>query len=57
MNKGQANQMGISDRDYMREPAKDIKAGKPRAHIKKAENKPSVAERIKFWLWNLKNGK
>jgi hypothetical protein len=39
----------------MREPAKETKPGKPRAQLKKAGNKPPLAKRIRFWLWNLKN--
>jgi hypothetical protein len=49
--------MGILDRDYMRDPAEKPKAGKPRAHIKEAGNKPPLWQRIRFWLWNLKNRK
>jgi len=45
--------MGISDRDYMREKDAKAPAPKPRAFVKKARNKPSVAKRLKFWLWNL----
>jgi hypothetical protein len=45
--------MGIADRDYMREPAEKPKPGKPRAHIRKADNTPSLLKRIRFWLWNL----
>ena len=48
--------MGISDRDYMRQPTREPKPGKPRPRLKKADNKPSLFKRIKFWLWNLKNG-
>ena len=47
--------MGISDRDYMRDPAEKPKQGKPRPHIQKADNKPSLARRIQFWFWNLKS--
>ena len=47
--------MGISDRDYMRKPAEKAEPAKPRAHIRKAENKPSLIARLKFWLWSLKN--
>jgi hypothetical protein len=47
--------MGISDRDYMREPEAKQKPPKPRAFIKKADNKPSLAKRVKFWFWNLIN--
>jgi len=47
--------MGISDRDYMRDPAEKPKLGKPRPHIQKADNKPSLARRIQFWFWNLKS--
>ena len=39
----------------MRQPSREQKPGKPRAHIKKAENRPSVFKRIRFWLWQLKN--
>jgi len=49
--------MGISDRDYMRDPAKTPKLGKPRPHIQKADNKPSFSKRIRFWIWSLKNRK
>ncbi|VGO19458.1 hypothetical protein [Pontiella sulfatireligans] len=49
--------MGISDRDYMRKPAEQLEPEKPRAHIKKAANKPSIIQRLKFWLWSLKNAK
>ena len=49
--------MGISDRDYMRKPEKEPKLNKPRAQVKKAENKPSLLKRIQFWLWNLRNSK
>ena len=45
--------MGISDRDYMRQPPRRPEPGKPRPHIKKAANKPSLASRVKFWWWNL----
>lgn len=47
--------MGISDRDYMREPTKKTDPGKPRARVKKPDNRPSLIKRLKFWLWNLKN--
>lgn len=47
--------MGISDRDYMREPQKDPKLRKPKAKIEKAENKPPLLKRLQFWIWNLKN--
>lgn len=47
--------MGISDRDYMREPTRETKPGKPRAHLRKADNKPPLLQRIRFWLWSLKN--
>lgn len=47
--------MGISDRDYMREPAKKMEPGKPRPQVKKADNKPSLISQIKFWIWKLKN--
>ncbi|VGO12693.1 hypothetical protein PDESU_01247 [Pontiella desulfatans] len=40
----------------MREPANHPKPGKARAHIRKAGNKPPILKRLKFWLWNLKNG-
>ncbi len=46
--------MGIGDRDYMRETRPEPKLRKPRAQLKKAENKPSIVKRIQFWLWNLK---
>ena len=49
--------MGISDRDYMRNPVEPPEPGKPRIRIKKADNKPSFLKRIKFWIWNLKNRK
>jgi hypothetical protein len=49
--------MGISDRDYMRNPVEPPKPGKTRAHAKKAENKPSFLKRMQFWVWNLKNRK
>jgi len=54
---GQDNPMGISDRDYMREPTEPPNPKKPRPHIQKADNKPPLAKRIRFWLWNLKNRK
>jgi hypothetical protein len=41
----------------MREPVETPKPGKPRPHIRKADNPPSLAKRIKFWFWNLKNRK
>jgi hypothetical protein len=46
--------MGISDRDYMREPARQNKPGRPRPRVKKADNKPSLIKRIQFWIWNLR---
>lgn len=49
--------MGIYDRDYMREPNRKKEPAKPRPHIKKAGNKPSLWERLRFWLWSLSNGK
>ena len=49
--------MGIADRDYMRDPVEKPKPGKPRPHIRKADNKPPLLKRIQFWLWNLKNRK
>jgi len=49
--------MGIADRDYMRDPAEKPKPEKPRPHVKKADNKPPLLKRIRFWLWNLKNRK
>ena len=49
--------MGISDRDYMREPAKKPQPGKPRAQIQKADNKPSPLKRLRFWFWNLRHNK
>ena len=41
----------------MRRPSTKLEAGEPRAHIKKADNKPPIFSRIKFWLWSLKNNK
>jgi hypothetical protein len=49
--------MGIYDRDYMRRPAENTEPTKPRANLQKAGNKPSVIDRLKFWIWNLKNKK
>ncbi len=49
--------MGISDRDYMRNPAEPPKPAKPRPHVKKAKNKPSFTKQLQFWIWNLKNRK
>jgi hypothetical protein len=49
--------MGISDRDYMREPVKKPTPSKPRTHIRKADNPPPLSKRIRFWLWSLKNRK
>ncbi len=53
--KGKEIQMGISDRDYMREPHQDPKLRKPKAKIHKAVNKPPLLKRLQFWIWNLKN--
>lgn len=47
--------MGIADRDYMREPQKEPKLRKPKAKVQKADNKPPLLKRIRFWIWNLKN--
>ena len=47
--------MGISDRDYMREPSKPTKLSRPPLRVKKADNKPSLIKRIRFWFWNLRN--
>ena len=49
--------MGISDRDYMREPAKEPRPGKPRPHVKKAANNPPLIQRIRFWFWQLTHRK
>ncbi len=49
--------MGISDRDYMRNPVEKPEPGKPRPHIQKPGNNPSLLKRIQFWIWNLKNRK
>ena len=49
--------MGLADRDYMRDPVEKIKPGRPRAQIRKADNKPPLLQRIKFWFWNLRNRK
>ncbi len=51
--KGKQIHMGISDRDYMREPREPEKPPRPRARVRKADNKPSLVSRIRFWLWNL----
>jgi hypothetical protein len=47
--------MGIYDRDYMRKPSEEPRMKKPRARIEKADNKPTLIKRLKFWFWNLKN--
>jgi len=47
--------MGISDRDYMRDPVEKPKSEKPRPHLPKADNKPPLFKRIRFWFWSLKN--
>ena len=49
--------MGISDRDYMRDPVEKKKPGKPRPNIGKAGNTPSLWKRIRFFFWNLRNRK
>jgi hypothetical protein len=49
--------MGISDRDYMRESSRQDELPKARARIHKADNKPSLIARIRFWLWNLTHNK
>jgi hypothetical protein len=41
----------------MREPVEEPKLGKPRPNVKKAANKPALAERIRFWLWRLTHRK
>ncbi len=51
--KGKQIHMGISDRDYMRKPVPQQEPPKPRAHLKKADNKPSLLKRLRFWFWNL----
>ena len=50
--KGKKIQMGISDRDYMREKEAKQTPPKPRAFVKKAGNRPSLLKRLKFWFWN-----
>jgi hypothetical protein len=47
--------MGISDRDYMREPIRENEPGKPQARIKKADNRPGLLKRLKFWIWSRAN--
>ena len=39
----------------MREPERKPVPGKPRAHVKKAENKPSWLNRLRFWLWKARH--
>lgn len=51
--KGKKIHMGIADRDYMRGKKAERKTPEPRAFIKKAGNRPSLAKRLKFWFWNL----
>ncbi|MBN2684464.1 MAG: hypothetical protein JXR40_04235 [Pontiellaceae bacterium] len=45
--------MGITDRDYMREPEERTSVPKPKTRVPKAENKPPIIKRIQFWFWNL----
>lgn len=49
--------MGISDRDYMRESARQKEVPEARARVRKAENRPSLLKRLRFWLWNLTHTK
>jgi hypothetical protein len=53
--KGKQIQMGIADRDYMRD--KDAKTDPPRARafVRKADNRPSLLKRLRFWFWNLRH--
>ncbi len=37
----------------MREPVKQHEPPKPKVRIRKADNKPSIFKRLRFWLWNL----
>jgi hypothetical protein len=39
----------------MRQPDQPQKPEKPRARVKKADNRPSLFKRIRFWIWQLKN--
>jgi hypothetical protein len=41
----------------MRNRDPDQQPGKPHARIKKAANKPPLLQRMRFWLWRLKNKK